>query len=150
MEEILGRVERRLSERAGQSGMQLVVEGRGDARSRADVAAVEQILFNLVDNACKYAAVGDSRVIHLGAGVAERYGVLRVHDHGPGISPAEAGRLFQPFHKSARQAANSAPGVGLGLALSRRLARAMSGDLRLVADERKGACFELRLPLPDR
>jgi signal transduction histidine kinase len=54
--------------------------------------------------------------------------------------------LFQPFRKSAARAAVSAPGVGLGLALCRRLARAMNGDLRLASSD-AGTSFELRLPL---
>ena len=54
--------------------------------------------------------------------------------------------LFRPFCKSARDAANSAPGVGLGLSLSRRLARSMGGNLRLDAIVRDGAAFVLELP----
>jgi signal transduction histidine kinase len=56
-----------------------------------------------------------------------------------------ANKLFQPFRKSAQAAANSAPGVGLGLALSRRLARGMGGDLRHEGCE-GGSCFVLTLP----
>ena len=58
----------------------------------------------------------------------------------------ESRRLFRPFSKSARDAADSAPGVGLGLALSRRLARSMGGDLRLDRDVKDGTCFVLTLP----
>jgi K+-sensing histidine kinase KdpD len=55
-------------------------------------------------------------------------------------------RLFQPFHKSARDAANSAPGVGLGLSLCRRLAQSIGGELTLEKDTDEGACFLLLLP----
>jgi K+-sensing histidine kinase KdpD len=55
--------------------------------------------------------------------------------------------LFRPFSKSALDAARSAPGVGLGLALSRRLARALGGDLRLQHDGPDGVCFVLTLPI---
>ena len=72
--------------------------------------------------------------------------LIAVADHGPGFSPAEIKKLFRPFSKSAREAANSAPGVGLGLALSRRLARQMKGDLKLQ-DSNGGASFVLTLPL---
>ena len=65
--------------------------------------------------------------------------------HGGGVSPAEQRRLFQPFRKSARDASHSAPGVGLGLALSQRLARDMRGDLRYEPTP-DGACFALSLP----
>jgi len=59
--------------------------------------------------------------------------MLRVRDHGQGISVEAARRLFRPFSKSATEAANSAPGVGLGLALCRRLSRSIGGDLRFDA-----------------
>jgi signal transduction histidine kinase len=167
MDELVHRVSDRLAERARQAGMELVVEPRSilaatqgvacPAESdgappappaavlvRADPSAVEQILFNLVDNACKYAATASDRRIHLAAGTAGGRAVLKVCDHGPGISPADARRLFRPFSKSARDAANSAPGVGLGLALSRRLAREMGGDL-VLAPADGGACFVLSL-----
>lgn len=143
------RVRERLAERAKQAGMCLVVED-GDAwdavRVRADLSAVEQILFNLVDNACKYAAGAEDRRIHLQAQRAGRFAALRIGDHGPGISARDARRLFRPFSKSSREAADSAPGVGLGLALCRRLARDMGGTLRLDDGGASGACFILALP----
>lgn len=152
----------RLRERAVQAGMELCVESDPGAEKlalRADPPAVEQILFNLVDNACKYASRAEDRRIHLRARPAAGDRVeIAVCDHGPGLGPDDLRRLFRPFQKSARDAANSAPGVGLGLALSRRLARAMRGDLRLVQDDELapesrgrtaaggGACFVLSLP----
>ena len=151
---LVERAESRLAARAEQGGMQLVSlladEQAQAAEVRADASAVEQILFNLVDNACKYAGDGEVKRIELLAGASDRFGVLRVRDYGLGISADEALRLFKPFHKSARDAANSAPGVGLGLALSRRLARAMAGDLRVVPTDGGGACLELLLPRASR
>jgi signal transduction histidine kinase len=102
---------------------------------------------NLVDNACKYASRAADRRIHLRARVADGRAELAVCDHGPGVPSEDLGRLFQAFSKSAHQAAASAPGIGLGLALSRRLARDMGGDLRLEAAPGEGACFVLSLPL---
>jgi signal transduction histidine kinase len=72
---------------------------------------------------------------------------LRLRDHGPGISPGTRKHLFKPFHKSAQQAASSKPGVGLGLALSRRLARALGGNLSLESTCQPGTCFLLELPI---
>jgi signal transduction histidine kinase len=145
--DLVGRIGPRLAERAGQAGFEFVVEGAGaDATVRADPSAVEQILFNLVDNACKYAAGAADKRIHLVAVAAGGRAALEVCDHGPGLSARDARRLFRPFSKSARDAANSAPGVGLGLALSRRLAREMGGDLTLIPRPDDGACFALFLP----
>jgi len=149
--DLLMRTTERLGPRAAQAGMELVVDQSSPALAatvRADVAAVEQILFNLVDNACKYAQSATDRTIRVEASCEGRFAMLRVCDCGPGIAQAEARRLFRPFTKSARDAAHSAPGVGLGLALSRRLARDMGGDLRIDARHGcGGACFLLTLPL---
>ncbi|MCK4415140.1 MAG: HAMP domain-containing histidine kinase [Candidatus Eisenbacteria sp.] len=145
---VVDRVRERLAARAEQAGMSLVVEASQDELTTSvhtDPSAVEQILFNLVDNACKYASRAEDDRIHLQIGVRERYVHARVRDHGPGIPPGDARRLFRPFSKSARDAANSAPGVGLGLALSRRLARKMKGDLFIDKDVRDGACFVLTM-----
>jgi signal transduction histidine kinase len=148
--DLLERARDRLARRAEQAGMTLVVGAPAEAlalRVRADASAVEQILLNLVDNACKYASSASDKRIELEAGRSDGFGILRVRDHGPGISAEGRSRLFRPFSKSAREAAHSKPGVGLGLALSRRLARDMGGDLRLDEAAPDGACFVLSLPL---
>ena len=114
------------------------------SRVIADPAAVEQILFNLVDNACKYAALAIDRTLHLEAQTRGGWFYLRVRDHGPGVDSARRRMLFQAFRKSAEDAAVSAPGVGLGLALCRRLARDMGGNLR-YEPHASGASFALSL-----
>jgi signal transduction histidine kinase len=113
--------------------------------ARATPAAVEQILFNLFDNACKYAGAAEDRRIHVTAERDRRGRILvRVADHGPGIPQEARRKLFRAFGRSARDAAGRAPGVGLGLALARRLARSMGGDL-VLEDRDGGASFALIL-----
>ncbi|HYG74370.1 MAG TPA: ATP-binding protein [Planctomycetota bacterium] len=140
----------RLPDRASQAGMKLSIESLPADLSakcvKTDPSAVEQILFNLVDNACKYAASSARAEIHISAAARENILELRVRDFGPGLTREECRNLFQPFSKTAREAAHSAPGVGLGLALSRRLAREMGGDLRLDQSVTDGACFVLSMP----
>jgi len=147
--QMIERIKDRMEQRAQSAGMKLNVQpnGASDTPVKADPGAVEQILFNLVDNACKYAASATQRDIQIEAFRHNGHVKIRVRDHGPGITLQEARRLFQPFRKSAKDAAHSAPGVGLGLALSRRLAQAMGGDLKLNGDGESGACFELTLPV---
>jgi signal transduction histidine kinase len=149
LNELLQTTTDRLRDRAAQAGLELAMDADEGLRARrvlADAAAVEQILFNLVDNACKYAVGASNRTLHLDVEADADRVRFRFHDHGPGISRAERRRLFQPFHKSAREAAQTAPGVGLGLALSRRLARDMHGDLKLDDRIVDGAGFVLTLP----
>jgi signal transduction histidine kinase len=178
--DLLARARERLEDRARQAGLRLELGGNGpfgELTVLADPGAVEQILFNLVDNACKYAAAQEDPTSRglpasespasggppsagpqvaidaedLGGKVA-----VRVRDRGPGIPASLRPRLFRPFSKSASEAASSVPGVGLGLALSRRLARQMGGDLRLDASAgegpppQRGACFLLTLRKVER
>lgn len=138
----------RSEERAREAGMSLVLElteTLEGARVLVEPSGAEQVLFNLVDNACKYARGAEDTRIHVRA---ERRGsrlAIVVADHGPGISATDSRNLFEPFSKSSERAAESAPGVGLGLALSRRLARAMGAELRYEGQPGKGAAFALLL-----
>jgi len=144
--ELLEQSRDRLEARLATAGLKLEMDSTCTLRVRVDTTAVEHILFNLIDNAAKYAACGTPPVVSIRAQGTGRFVEIAVTDHGPGIQPRERGRIFQAFHKSAREAAESMPGVGLGLALSRRLARAQGGEL-LCADVGSGASFILRLPM---
>lgn len=143
--ELLDRAAPRLADRAAEADMTLDLDVVAEPRCRGDATAVEQILFNLVDNACKYARGADDARIEIRADRAGDRVRVRVTDFGPGIPADERRRVFAPFHKSAQKAAVSAPGVGLGLALCRRLARQMRGELRLD-EARDRTTFELTLP----
>ena len=113
-----------------------------------DVTAIEQILFNLIDNACKYGLPDKGRGhVTLRAFRSKRGVEFEVSDRGRGVAVRERKRLFRAFHKSALDAAHDKPGVGLGLALCRRLARALGGDLILDPRVENGASFRLLVPV---
>jgi signal transduction histidine kinase len=139
-----------LSERATQCGMELSIEIEEracHATVRVDISAVERILFNLVDNAGKYGRTDRDPKIQLSIALKGGMAAISVCDRGPGIALRLRKKLFIPFSKSASEAANSAPGVGLGLSISRGLARQMRGDLQYDFSFKNGACFILTLPL---
>ena len=108
---------------------------------RADPQAVERILANLADNARKYGKPPYTLTI---VATARRV-TLTLIDHGPGLAADARARLFTPFARSAEAAAGDAPGVGLGLALCRRLARAQNGDLHLEVVSGGGVAAVLTL-----
>ena len=139
----------RFESRLDAVGLSLHLAPCDDIRTTLDTSALEHILFNLIDNAAKYASASEPPVVTLHATKSKSEIILRLSDNGPGIPPKERSRIFQPFHKSAKQAAETKPGVGLGLALSKRLARSMGGNLSChpKADGTSGACFSLSLPL---
>jgi signal transduction histidine kinase len=141
--DLLGPVLPLLAERLAAAGLDLEPGPLPAAMVRAEPGAVGRILVNLADNAAKYAAAGGRVELLVAVGAAVE---IRLRDHGPGLDPATRRRLFRPFHRSAEAAAGNAPGVGLGLALGRRLARAMGGDLRSESPaEGAGLVMVLRL-----
>lgn len=147
--DLLHRNNSRLTARAATAGMELQIQldeaCAGESLS-TDPSVIEQILFNLVDNACKYAGSASTKKIIVSCRRNTEFLEIYVRDFGPGITPQEAKRLFHPFSKSADQAASSAPGVGLGLALCRRLARELRGRLTLLKGKTSGAEFLLEIP----
>jgi signal transduction histidine kinase len=149
--ELLDGVIERLAERCRAAEVTLSLEVDDDTeadRVVCDASAVEQILFNLVDNAAKYGASADDPRIIVRAAREGRMLALHVRDFGAGVPAAERGRVFAPFAKGSAHVAGTKPGVGLGLALSRRMAEQMHGKLELRSGHagQSGADFVLLLP----
>lgn len=139
----------RFATRLEAAGLKLELIATNPIHVKLDASALEHILFNLIDNAAKYATTSEPPIVTIQSTVRKGSVEIRVTDHGPGIPNAERRRIFRPFHKSAKQAAETKPGVGLGLALSKRLASSMGGSLTCACrvDGRCGAEFILTLPL---
>lgn len=137
-----------LAARCEQAGMELVVDRSGDSDQpvTTDPATVERVLFNLVDNACKYASESSDKRVHVDVRVSVREVEILVRDHGPGIERAERGRIFRPFVRGKKQVDGSVSGLGLGLALAKGLSEQLGGNLELATAE-GGAAFSLVLPL---
>lgn len=142
---IIARISPRLASAGMDSQLSVVPELQLEA-VMADMTAVEQIVYNLADNAAKYARF-DGSILKVELKPEKRFLVIRVEDEGKGISGSLKGKLFRPFSRSAEEAAGKQPGVGLGLALSRELARSMGGDLCLEESSGRGCRFALRIPL---
>jgi two-component system sensor histidine kinase/response regulator len=110
----------------------------------ADPERVEQILINLLGNAIKFTPDGGR--VTMRCGVRGTTGFVDVADTGVGIPRTKLAVIFDPFvqvdaNRGKRE------GVGLGLAISRKLARAMGGDVTVESEEGKGSTFTLSLPL---
>ena len=111
----------------------------------ADEDKSRQILLNVLANALKFTPVGGN--IGVSATVSGRMGRISVRDTGIGVPPDQLEAIFEPFVQAGSALQSRDGGVGLGLAISRQLARAMSGDLLVESAMGAGSTFTLELPL---
>jgi signal transduction histidine kinase len=105
---------------------------------------LSQLVDNLLENACKYSLPGSAVTVKLrreGSAVA-----LAVEDAGSGIPGEDLPHLFEPFYRSAASRRQGVAGVGLGLAIARRIAGALGGSLEVDSVLGQGSRFTLRLP----
>ncbi len=144
LEALMGRLEPDLQRIAAKGGQPLVVEVRGSGGLTTDADAVRQILANLVENACKYGR--SERPIEVAADAGGDRVTITVRDHGDGVPKDVVRRIFQPFERGHRDETDPTRGLGLGLALSRGLARDLGGTLTHEAPPGGGALFRLSLP----
>jgi PAS domain S-box-containing protein len=121
-------------------------EGESDLRVRGARKRVEEILLNLIGNALKFTPAGGR--IEVSAAGREGEVEIEVCDTGSGIPPEKLEKIFEPFVqvRDAAKGDSSRQGLGLGLATSRELARAMDGELTAESVAGKGSVFRLRLP----
>ena len=110
----------------------------------ADEDRTRQILLNLFANALKFTPAGGA--ISLDVSATETEVAIAVRDTGIGVPAEKTERIFEPFVQAERALRSSDQGVGLGLAISRQLARAMGGDVRVTSAVGEGSTFTLTLP----
>ena len=108
-----------------------------------DVGKVRQILLNLLSNAVRFTDVGEVSVeLELDGDTA----VVQVRDTGIGIASEHAERIFEPFSQATQSLTAHRGGTGLGLTVSRQLARLLGGDVELASTPGQGSTFTVRLP----
>lgn len=115
-----------------------------------DPTRIRQVINNLLSNALKFTKEG-SVTLRLGGGTTEAGDhavTIAVSDTGPGMRPDQLERLFTPFEQLGAHTARTHGGTGLGLMISRELARLMGGDLSVASAPGEGAVFTLNLVLP--
>ncbi|MES2947772.1 MAG: HAMP domain-containing sensor histidine kinase [Pseudomonadota bacterium] len=126
-------------------GIAVQVDAHAGAQVQLDPEALEQILNNLVSNVEKYAASGGA--IHISSHQSEDVSTVEVRDFGPGITPQDRSRIFEPFYRVSSRLTDGVSGTGIGLGIARDLARLHGGDL-VAQDVAKGASFQLTLHTP--
>ena len=115
----------------------------GECIARTDRLKFEQILLNLLGNALKFTEAGgvEVRMTHEDAEI-----VVRVKDSGPGVPAEDLLRVFDEFYQAGSSASLKPTGTGLGLPISRTLARLLGGDVSIESTGPEGSVFMLRIP----
>lgn len=143
--ELVRDVCRRLEPAVARAAMQLDVSVPATLpRIEGDPDRLEQVIANLVRNAVRHAAVGRRVVVR--ARARARAVEIEVEDDGPGVTPADQLRLFQPYFRG-REKRGEAPDLGLGLMLCREIVTAHGGTISVKSEEGRGALFRVTLPV---
>jgi two-component system phosphate regulon sensor histidine kinase PhoR len=113
--------------------------------AHADADRVQQVLFNLVDNAIKYGNAGAP--VTIGGGPApDQQVALWVHNEGAGIPPAAQERLFERFYRADKARSREQGGTGLGLAIVKHIVQTHGGEVQVESAPGQGATFRFTLP----
>lgn len=148
--QLLDNVRSKVSSQIERAGFALRLEcdeQAGRAAIQADADYFAQIAINLVDNALKFAAKADTKVIEVGCRLeGARTLLFSVRDYGPGIPKDQLKKIFRLFYRSENEMTRETVGTGIGLALVRQLAQTMGGRVD-VANREPGAEFRVSFPV---
>ncbi len=146
LDEIFDAAVQMIVPQAASKGLQFEARPCGpDLIVRVDRAKTEQVLLNLLSNAVKFTDSGGRVTLRCGR-IGEHDVTVEVADSGAGIAPDQLERIFEPFVQVGRSLTSTREGAGLGLAISRELARAMGGEISVTSTVGVGSTFTLKLP----
>ncbi len=106
-----------------------------------------QMIFNIYDNAVKYAPDLDEILIRVHT--REQQLIIEVEDHGMGMAPEDLPRIFERFYRADKSRNSRVPGTGLGLAITQRLVKEFGGTIDVTSTRGRGTCFTVRIPAED-
>jgi signal transduction histidine kinase len=132
---------------AEQNKNRLVVDAQDNLGALSvDPMRLRQILLNLLSNACKFTKAGEVKLAARKVSNGSNFVEFAVSDTGIGMTAEQQAKLFEEFTQADATTAQRFGGTGLGLALSRKLARMMGGDVTVTSEQGKGSVFTVRLP----
>jgi signal transduction histidine kinase/tetratricopeptide (TPR) repeat protein len=110
-----------------------------------DREALEQVLYNLLDNACKYS--GDSRDIEVQLLTKWKNIIITVQDHGIGIRKEDLDKIFSRFYRAGEELTQTVKGSGIGLTIVKQIVEAHNGVIDVESEVGKGSMFTVRIPM---
>ena len=127
-------------------GFRYEVEGAVPEAVRADEKRMRQILINVIGNAVKFTSHGEVvfRLHH-----ARAMARFEIEDSGPGMTPEELERVFEPFERGSAAGDAASGGTGLGLTIAKMLTDLMGGEMTVASTPGRGTTFRLKLFLPE-
>jgi two-component system, NtrC family, sensor kinase len=132
---------------AEQNKNRLVVDAQENLGAlTVDPMRLRQILLNLLSNACKFTKAGEVKLSARKVSNGSNFVEFAVSDTGIGMTAEQQAKLFEEFTQADATTAQRFGGTGLGLALSRKLARMMGGDVTVTSEPGRGSVFTVRLP----
>lgn len=134
----------KLAPLSAQRKVALTCEATEPAMVSGDAVALEQLVFNLAENALRYTPPGESATVRVTRTDAEI--VVDVEDHGSGISAEHLPHLFERFYRADKARSREFGGAGLGLSIVKTLVEAHGGRVEVRSEVGKGSTFTVRLP----
>jgi anti-sigma regulatory factor (Ser/Thr protein kinase) len=112
-----------------------------------DREAIEQVIYNLIDNACKYSC--ESKTVDVQLFLAGTNIIISVRDYGIGIKKEDQEKIFSRFYRAGEELAQNVKGSGIGLAIVKQIVEAHHAEITLESSPGKGSTFMVRLPLSE-
>lgn len=112
-----------------------------------DIERFQQIITNLLENACKYSPENSSVLISADFADTEGFFIIKIADEGIGISEEDKPKVFEKFSRIDNPLTRSVQGNGLGLYITKQLVNLLNGEIDFKSNNGKGTIFEVKLPL---
>ncbi len=145
LNELLLEQVKRLAPLARENGIELDCTGRESVEVTGDSVKLQQVLYNVIDNAIKYTPRGGE--VHASISRAGRRAVIRVSDTGIGIPAEDLPHIFDRFYRVDKARSRATGGTGLGLSIVKQIVLLHGGTISAASEEGKGTTFTIELPL---
>ena len=136
---------KRLAPLARENGIELDCSAREALEINGDVVKLQQVIYNVIDNAIKYTPRGGE--VHASLSRNGKRAIIRVSDTGIGIPAADLPHVFDRFYRVDKARSRATGGTGLGLSIVKQIVQLHGGNITAASEEGKGTTFTIELPL---